>query len=213
ALSDQESGSRVRLAKDCSPEAQSYEDHDLTVVIDEAAQATEADTMLALALNPSRLVLVGDPKQLAATVIRSKGLREAGYSRSLQSRLQPLQKENRRGFLDTQYRMHPEISLFPRNAYYGGKLRDGKPGNVAADGPLKSFALLMEKDAARNLGSTAAEALRDDVLVAAAAALLRRLLRAQDSARYLVVNHKYQEEREPGACSVKNSGEAWLVNA
>ena len=32
--------------------------------------------------------------------------------------------------LDTQYRMHPEISEFPRTKFYGGLLKDGIDANA-----------------------------------------------------------------------------------
>ncbi len=65
-------------------------------------------------------VLVGDPKQLPATVI-SKLAQEHGYVRSLQERLHACGVPMH--MLDTQYRMHPEISLHPAAAFHGGKVR------------------------------------------------------------------------------------------
>ncbi|KAG1369817.1 hypothetical protein COCNU_15G001830 [Cocos nucifera] len=75
------------------------------VIIDEAAQA------------------VGDPVQLPATVISSTAER-FGYGTSLFKRFQeagfPVQ------MLKIQYRMHPEISIFPSKEFYGGFLEDGE---------------------------------------------------------------------------------------
>ncbi len=45
-----------------------------------------------------------------------------GYGRSLFERMQLLGLQT--DLLDTQYRMHPSISHFPRNAFYGGKVRN-----------------------------------------------------------------------------------------
>jgi senataxin len=58
-----------------------------SVVIDEAAQLTEAETAIVFSNELSRLVLVGDPKQLPSTVISnlSKGLM---FGRSLFERLE-----------------------------------------------------------------------------------------------------------------------------
>jgi hypothetical protein len=116
------------------------------VVADEAAQLVEAEAAILLArscgcstnhntdsalqhqpqpqqpVSPT-LVLVGDPKQLPATVISQRAAQQ-GYSRSLFERLQ------QRGshvalLLDTQYRCRPEISLWPCQRFYGGQLQDG----------------------------------------------------------------------------------------
>jgi superfamily I DNA and/or RNA helicase len=72
---------------------------------------------------PCQLVLVGDPKQLPATIISQRAAQQ-GYSRSLFERLQ------QRGshvamLLDTQYCCRPEISAWPRQQFYGGQLQDG----------------------------------------------------------------------------------------
>jgi hypothetical protein len=72
------------------------------------------------------LALVGDPKQLPATVISQEAVR-CGYNRSLFERLQACGLPVH--MLDTQYRMHPDISRFPSAQFYGGRLRDGP--NVA----------------------------------------------------------------------------------
>uniref|UniRef100_A0A0E0KQM1 Helicase ATP-binding domain-containing protein n=1 Tax=Oryza punctata TaxID=4537 RepID=A0A0E0KQM1_ORYPU len=75
------------------------------VIIDEAAQA------------------VGDPVQLPATVISSTA-QKLGYGTSLFKRFQaagfPVQ------MLKIQYRMHPEISIFPSKEFYEGVLEDGE---------------------------------------------------------------------------------------
>jgi senataxin len=67
--------------------------------------------------------LVGDPVQLPATVISSTAL-EQGYDVSMFKRLQtggyPV------NVLDVQYRMHPEISAFPSQEFYQGRLKDGE---------------------------------------------------------------------------------------
>lgn len=56
------------------------------VLIDEAAQATEAAVLIPLQYGCKRCVLVGDPKQLPATVI-SRRLQDIGYGKSLFARL------------------------------------------------------------------------------------------------------------------------------
>ncbi|PXF47631.1 Helicase SEN1 [Gracilariopsis chorda] len=92
-----------------------------TVVIDEAAQATETSCLVPLTLGASRCLLVGDPQQLPATVL-SSGSAGLAYGQSL------LERVCRAGqavlLLDTQYRMHPAISSFPRRYFYNGRLVD-----------------------------------------------------------------------------------------
>ena len=56
------------------------------VVIDEAAQAVELSTLIPLRYGCKRCVLVGDPKQLPATIMSNDAVRK-GYSRSLFARL------------------------------------------------------------------------------------------------------------------------------
>ncbi|CAD7923493.1 unnamed protein product [Amoebophrya sp. A120] len=186
---------------------------DLTIIVDEAAQATEADTFLALALQPSRLVLVGDPKQLSATVIHSNSLRKRGYARSMQERLQTLAAQPSRDpagqaehgsprmhaprvcFLDTQYRMHPEIAKFPCKQYYDGRLKDGTQAENEATGVAKVF-----------LSSRLSPAHAQDLSVDA-----RTLVEAcaQNGQRYFVVCHSGEEGRQGG--SAQNFHEADLV--
>jgi senataxin len=92
------------------------------IVVDEAAQSVEPASLAALRLGNRHGVLVGDPQQLPATIFNVSG-RHTKYDRSLFQRLeeagQPVY------MLNEQYRMHPNISHFPRNIFYGGALLDG----------------------------------------------------------------------------------------
>jgi senataxin len=92
------------------------------VVVDEAAQSVEPSTLVALQLGSSHAVLVGDPQQLPATIFNVSG-RTTKYDRSMFQRLEEAGHEVH--LLDTQYRMHPQISKFPRHIFYGGYLKDG----------------------------------------------------------------------------------------
>lgn len=89
------------------------------VIIDEAAQAVEPSALIPLKYNPKVLIMVGDACQLRATVL-SKEASKFNFGRSLFERL------DLAGFpkqmLLTQYRMHPDIALFPSNRFYEGKL-------------------------------------------------------------------------------------------
>ena len=94
-----------------------------TVVIDEAAQCVEMSALIPLKYGCSKCILVGDPKQLPPTVF-SKQATAFLYEQSLFVRMQKNHPEHVH-LLDTQYRMHPDISLFPSKTFYDGKLLDG----------------------------------------------------------------------------------------
>jgi len=89
-------------------------------LVDEAAQATEPATLIAL-LRGGRAVLVGDPAQLPATVL-SPELRRARYGVSLFERLTAGGALGSL-LLTDQFRMHPAIVAFPNAHFYGGRLR------------------------------------------------------------------------------------------
>ncbi|KAF2202093.1 DNA-binding protein SMUBP-2 [Delitschia confertaspora ATCC 74209] len=94
-----------------------------TVVVDEAAQCVEMSALIPLKYGAAKCILVGDPKQLPPTVF-SKEAARFQYEQSLFVRMQA-NHPNDVHLLDTQYRMHPEISLFPSRTFYDGKLLDG----------------------------------------------------------------------------------------
>lgn len=93
-----------------------------TVIIDEAGQTTEPGTLLPLRFGCKNLILVGDPRQLPATV-NSRFAEANGLGRSLFERLE--QAEHEVVMLTVQYRMHPEIRSFPSAQFYQNKLTDG----------------------------------------------------------------------------------------
>ena len=99
------------------------------VIIDEATQLVEASTSIMI-LNPDLkcLVLAGDNKQLPSTVQSSLNERH-GYGRSLFDRL--LHHDFPSSLLNIQYRMHPEISLWPNREFYKNSIIDGD--NVRSD--------------------------------------------------------------------------------
>ena len=92
-----------------------------TVVIDESAQAVEISTLIPLKYNCERLILVGDPKQLAATVFSSTAVKY-NYDQSLFKRFQ--ESGNEVVVLKIQYRMHKQISKFISDTFYNGLLED-----------------------------------------------------------------------------------------
>ncbi|KAH3683697.1 hypothetical protein WICPIJ_005316 [Wickerhamomyces pijperi] len=89
------------------------------VIMDEATQCNVPTSLVPFSMpGLKKIVIVGDDKQLS-------GFSEIPYlEKSLFVRLQetkmvvPL-------MLDTQYRMHPDISSFSRNKFYNGELLDG----------------------------------------------------------------------------------------
>lgn len=93
------------------------------LVIDEAAQLKECESTIPLQLPGLRhAILVGDERQLPA-LVKSKVSDEAGFGRSLFTRLVSL--GYKKDLLDIQYRMHPSISLFPNKEFYHKQIADG----------------------------------------------------------------------------------------
>ncbi|NWX27167.1 SETX helicase, partial [Notiomystis cincta] len=104
------------------------------VIVDEAGQSCEVETLIPLIHRCNKLVLVGDPKQLPPTV-KSVKAQQNGYDQSLMARLQRhLEEQVQRNMLRSlpvvqltvQYRMHPDICLFPSNYVYGRTLKTAK---------------------------------------------------------------------------------------
>ncbi|TKA62537.1 hypothetical protein B0A55_12569, partial [Friedmanniomyces simplex] len=95
-----------------------------TVIIDEAAQCVEMSSLIPLKYGCVKCVMVGDPKQLPPTVF-SKEAARFQYEQSLFVRMQN-NSPREVHLLDTQYRMHPDISHFPSKTFYDGLLRDGE---------------------------------------------------------------------------------------
>ncbi|KAJ6396570.1 hypothetical protein OIU77_021576 [Salix suchowensis] len=92
------------------------------LVVDEAAQLKECESTIALQLSGLRhAVLIGDERQLPA-MVQSKISEEAEFGRSLFERLVILEHEKH--LLNTQYRMHPSISLFPNKEFYDRRIQD-----------------------------------------------------------------------------------------
>lgn len=92
------------------------------VLVDEATQATEPAVLVPISRGCRQLVLVGDHCQLPPTVLSTRaeeeGLGVPLFSRMVACGVLPY-------MLDTQYRMHPAIAMFPSDLFYGGKLLSG----------------------------------------------------------------------------------------
>jgi hypothetical protein len=92
------------------------------VVIDEATQATEPSTLVALTKGAECVVMAGDHAQLPPTVVSRVAIKN-GLDVSLFARLQ---NNGLPGLiLNTQYRMHPAISVFPSHQFYKGQIESG----------------------------------------------------------------------------------------
>ncbi|TID30894.1 hypothetical protein CANINC_000486 [Pichia inconspicua] len=90
------------------------------IIMDEATQSSEPSTLIPLgAKGCKKVILVGDTAQLSVFT-RVKSLETSLFERVLKNGTyaDPY-------MLDTQYRMHPDISKFPRRKFYDNKLKDG----------------------------------------------------------------------------------------
>jgi hypothetical protein len=95
------------------------------LIVDEASACTEAELLIPLhSTKPERLLLVGDPKQLPATVMSPLAIK-CGFPQSLQDRLMYKNKFDY-SLLNVQYRMRPEISMWPIAQFYDNKVQDGE---------------------------------------------------------------------------------------
>lgn len=93
------------------------------VLIDEACQAAEVAALQPLIHGTGKVVLVGDPKQLPATLF-SRAARDLALERSLFERLAQAGVPVK--LLAVQYRMHPEIRAFPSAYFYDNALLDAQ---------------------------------------------------------------------------------------
>lgn len=103
------------------------------VVCDEAAQASEAQTLIPLTLYPSHLILIGDPAQLPAFVESTHAV-VCGAGESLMGRLMRCGQQLH--VLSTQYRMHPDIVQIINGEFYDNRLATAE--SVLTRSPLHS---------------------------------------------------------------------------
>lgn len=90
-------------------------------LLDEATQAIEPLALLAFLKAPT-VVMAGDPKQLAPTIISLDAAKQ-GLGTSLFERLLADYGDEVKCMLKEQYRMHETIMRFPSDETYGGQLR------------------------------------------------------------------------------------------
>ena len=92
------------------------------VLIDEATQSIEPECLLPMLKGVKQVILVGDHRQLGP-VITCRETAKAGLNMSMFERLVSMGIRPLR--LQVQYRMHPELSVFPSNIFYEGTLQNG----------------------------------------------------------------------------------------
>ena len=92
------------------------------VLIDEAAQALEPDTLLPLIHHAQMVVLIGDDKQLGP-IVQSEVANIAGLGMSLFQRLHLFYKDAPFiTLLNEQYRMNEKLNEFPNKQFYDNKI-------------------------------------------------------------------------------------------
>jgi tetratricopeptide (TPR) repeat protein len=95
-----------------------------TLMLDEGGQTPEADFYIATNFpGVKRIVVMGDPKQLPATVI-DVDCKVAGFGDSWLGKIQSLHPEKVH-LLNTQYRMDPQILVFPNRTFYNDRILSG----------------------------------------------------------------------------------------
>eukprot|EP00434_Breviolum_minutum_P034003 symbB.v1.2.030092.t2/scaffold3348.1/size58710/2 len=98
-----------------------------TIIIDEAAQASEPDVVLPSTCAACRVVVVGDHKQLGP-VVPERNLCSPYVNALEMPFLERMMKNPRRllssTMLNLQYRMHPSIRSFPSSQFYESMLED-----------------------------------------------------------------------------------------
>eukprot|EP00756_Hemistasia_phaeocysticola_P041895 Hpha_TRINITY_DN16940_c4_g6::TRINITY_DN16940_c4_g6_i1::g.56511::m.56511/K18422/MOV10; helicase MOV-10 len=103
------------------------------VIIDEAGQATESETVVPIAVAPqAHIVLAGDPKQLGP-VVRSQVALRFGLSRSMLRRKIDFERDKEStqfSMLTESYRANANICSLYSNAFYGGMLVPRTPAPV-----------------------------------------------------------------------------------
>ena len=100
------------------------------ILIDEATQAIEPVALISIAKSCQKLILIGDPKQLAPILPSSSDCGNhicpkevPSFETLCETLFHRLHGKIRTYFLDEQHRMHPFIADFPSRVFYSGKLK------------------------------------------------------------------------------------------
>lgn len=134
------------------------------VIVDEASQCCEPELLMPLCYKIFKMILIGDPMQLPATVI-SRYAQEFNFGRSLFERFfihfDRYNPTSPVAMLTTQYRMHPDICLFPSKQFYDNRLINAtKPNPLYPFKPYILFDLMhsVEKKSSKSSFENQAEA-------------------------------------------------------
>ncbi|KAH7664499.1 DNA helicase protein [Dioscorea alata] len=149
------------------------------LVIDEAAQLKECETLIPLQLSVVRhAILIGDECQLPA-MVKSKVSDNALFGRSLFERLSSLGYKKQ--LLNVQYRMHPSISRFPNASFYNNQISDGpnvidkKQTRCFLPGPMFGPYSFINIEFGNEVADALAHSKKNLVEVAAISDIIRRL--------------------------------------
>ena len=93
------------------------------VIIDEATQCCEIESLISIVHGCKHLTLIGDQKQLGPVILHPKA-KKTGMNISLFERMLKLYPDLL-NILTIQYRMNPEIIKFPSKQFYGNKIING----------------------------------------------------------------------------------------
>ena len=97
------------------------------VLVDEASQQTEPETLIPLVKGCQRGVFVGDHVQLRATIQKTAAVVDLDVSLFERHYNMPERRGVAKVMLDTQYRMHADICSFSSSEFYEGKLQTAVP--------------------------------------------------------------------------------------
>ncbi|XP_058861511.1 probable helicase senataxin [Acipenser ruthenus] len=173
------------------------------VIVDEAGQATEMETLIPLTYRCPALVLVGDPEQLPPTVISQKA-REKRYDQSLMARLwKCLHRETKQNpgiqtpinFLSTQYRMHPDICEFPSKYIYKRALKtdgDTAEKRCGTSWPFQPYRLF---DVTDGYETKAGESFHNDQEVKLVMQLIKLIVEKQKGRVGVITHYSAQKQR------------------
>ncbi|XP_056586884.1 probable helicase senataxin isoform X2 [Triplophysa dalaica] len=178
------------------------------VIIDEASQAKETETLIPMLYRCPAVILVGDPNQLPPTVVSLKA-KELGYDQSLMARLyKSLHQSNQQPspvfLLSMQYRMHPDICEFPSKYIYNNMLKsdcETAQKRCSFSWPFKPYRVFDVTDGRENKERDSFFNLKEVKLVM----MLLNLLGEKQSVRVGVITH-YNAQKQKILEALRESG-------
>ncbi|VVC35337.1 Hypothetical protein CINCED_3A022753 [Cinara cedri] len=170
--------------------------HFTACIVDEAGQCVEPLNCVPLILGIDKLILVGDDKQLQP-LIKSKVAKDHGLGISLFKRLKTWFEQKRYTrknkpitMLDTQYRMHNEICLFPSLYFYGGKMKSAESVSTRMDLSFQPYIILEHESRQDNSG----ELNNDEALMVVS--LVEIVLNSDCNSLTIAILTPYHKQRE-----------------